>query len=106
MTMRLAVKLASGWALVVAVACLPPPRGEAPDENRIIGGGPGHTPIVPMAPVIPPAVNDVQPRDYSGLHNVVAFHDGFYSGSVPEGDAGFDTITAMGVRTIISVDGA
>jgi hypothetical protein len=60
----------------------------------------------PATLVEPPALVDERPRDYPGLHNVVAYHDGFYSGSVPEGDAGFDTIAGMGVRTIISVDGA
>jgi protein tyrosine phosphatase (PTP) superfamily phosphohydrolase (DUF442 family) len=53
-----------------------------------------------------PRVTDTTPRDYAGIHNVVAFHEGFYSGSVPEGDEGFRTLAAMGVRTIISVDGA
>lgn len=59
-----------------------------------------------VAPVEPPKLADDGPRDYPGLHNVVAYHDGFYSGSVPEGDAGFDTVAGMGVKTIISVDGA
>ncbi|MFO0830765.1 MAG: hypothetical protein U0637_02865 [Phycisphaerales bacterium] len=56
--------------------------------------------------VDPPALTDEKPRDYAGLHNVVAYHDGYYSGSVPEGDAGFETLEGMGIRTIISVDGA
>jgi protein tyrosine phosphatase (PTP) superfamily phosphohydrolase (DUF442 family) len=46
------------------------------------------------------------PADLPGLHNVVAFAPGVYSGSVPEGDAGFDSLRSMGIRTIISVDGA
>ena len=50
------------------------------------------------------------PRDLPGLHNVVDFRgqgaDGFYSGSVPEGDAGFDALVGLGVKTVISVDGA
>jgi protein tyrosine phosphatase (PTP) superfamily phosphohydrolase (DUF442 family) len=58
------------------------------------------------APVAPPAVGDPAPRDYPGIHNAVAYHDGFVSGGVPEGEAGFDTLRAMGVRTVISVDGA
>ncbi len=58
------------------------------------------------APIELPTLADTKPRDYAGLHNVVAFHDGFYSGSVPEGDDGFATLRAMGVKTIISVDGA
>jgi hypothetical protein len=53
-----------------------------------------------------PTLTDAKPRDYRGLHNVVAFFAGYWSGSVPEGDAGFDTLGEMGVRTIISVDGA
>lgn len=59
-----------------------------------------------VAPVEPPKLTDTAPREYAGLHNVVAYHEGFYSGSAPEGDAGFDTIAGMGVKTIISVDGA
>lgn len=54
----------------------------------------------------PPSIADEQPRDYPGLHNVVAYHEDCYSGSVPEGDAGFDTLASLGVKTIISVDGA
>lgn len=53
-----------------------------------------------------PTLAHDKPLDYPGLHNAVAFHEGFVSGSVPEGDAGFDTLQAMGVKTIISVDGA
>jgi hypothetical protein len=53
-----------------------------------------------------PALQDDKPRDMNGLHNVVAFYKGFWSGSAPEGEAGFDTLKAMGVKTIISVDGA
>ncbi|GMV25255.1 MAG: hypothetical protein AMXMBFR58_12860 [Phycisphaerae bacterium] len=53
-----------------------------------------------------PTMNDQKPVDMPGLHNVVAYHEGFYSGSVPEGREGFQTLAAMGVKTIISVDGA
>jgi protein tyrosine phosphatase (PTP) superfamily phosphohydrolase (DUF442 family) len=54
----------------------------------------------------PPTVTETAPRDYPGIHNAVAYHDDFISGSVPEGDAGFDTLQEMGIKTIISVDGA
>lgn len=53
-----------------------------------------------------PQLSDTRSLDYPGIHNAVAFHDGLISGSVPEGDAGFETLKAMGVKTIISVDGA
>ncbi len=88
-----------GWAFVVALAvlgallpsCATPPRGPQRAD---------------MAAVSPPAMHDTAPRDYSGIHNAVAYHDGFISGSAPDGDAGFDTLAALGVKTIISVDGA
>ncbi len=53
-----------------------------------------------------PALSDATAKDYPGIHNAVAFHEGYVSGSVPEGQAGFETLAAMGIRTIISVDGA
>jgi cytochrome c556 len=53
-----------------------------------------------------PSPTDATPRDYPGIHNAVAYHDNFISGSAPDGDEGFETLAAMGVRTIISVDGA
>jgi len=53
----------------------------------------------------PPRMDDPSHRDYPGLHNVVAYHDGYYSGSVPDGEAGFETLAGLGVKTIISVDG-
>ena len=56
--------------------------------------------------VIAPTLTETAPRDYPGIHNAVAFHEGYISGSVPEGDDGFASLAAMGVRTIISVDGA
>ncbi|MBX9735860.1 MAG: hypothetical protein K2X32_02950 [Phycisphaerales bacterium] len=58
------------------------------------------------ARITPPSLADTKPVDFPGVHNLVAFHDGYISGSVPEGDAGFDSLKAMGVKTIISVDGA
>lgn len=53
-----------------------------------------------------PTLSDREPRDYPGIQNAVAYHDRLVSGSVPEGDEGFETLAAMGVKTIISVDGA
>jgi protein tyrosine phosphatase (PTP) superfamily phosphohydrolase (DUF442 family) len=40
------------------------------------------------------------------LPNVRHLDDGIVSGGVPGGDAGFDALKAMGIRTIITVDGA
>lgn len=65
---------------------------------------PGATSVPVSLP--PPSAAQTTPQDYPGLHNVVAFSDGVYSGSVPEGDAGFESLRAMGIRTVLSVDGA
>ncbi len=54
----------------------------------------------------PPVPTAEKPADFPGVHNVVAYGPGLYSGSVPEGDAGFESLANMGIRTIISVDGA
>jgi protein tyrosine phosphatase (PTP) superfamily phosphohydrolase (DUF442 family) len=41
-----------------------------------------------------------------GLHNVYCITRGLYSGSSPEGESGFRSLRELGIRTIISVDGA
>lgn len=54
----------------------------------------------------PPALDAGSPADYPGLHNLVTYAPGLISGSAPDGTTGFDTLSAIGVKTIISVDGA
>ena len=61
---------------------------------------------VKLIPIAPPSPLDNEPRNYPGINNAVAFHDGYISGGVPKGKAGFSTLQAMGVQTVISVDGA
>lgn len=46
------------------------------------------------------------PIDAPGVHNLIEVSPGVYSGSMPEGDAGFGTLAALGVKTVISVDAA
>lgn len=41
-----------------------------------------------------------------GLHNVHVFGDGVVSGSMPHGEAGLDSLRKLGIKTILSVDGA
>lgn len=52
----------------------------------------------------PPA--DPQPIDAPGLHNVYRVSDKLYSGSSPDDDRGFAALKQLGIKTIISVDGA
>ncbi len=53
-----------------------------------------------------PPVVEAGPASYPGLHNVVAATDEVWSGAVPAGAAGFESLRRLGVRTVISVDGA
>lgn len=46
------------------------------------------------------------PRDFAGLHNVIRVSDKLLSGGGPDGEDGFASLRSLGVRTIISVDGA
>lgn len=92
--MRLAVLLAP----ILAIAVLSP---EPP--TTIVAGADSQGRAASDAR---PSLADTAPRDAAGVHNVVAFGPAFWSGSVPEGDAGFATLRDWGVRTVISVDGA
>jgi protein tyrosine phosphatase (PTP) superfamily phosphohydrolase (DUF442 family) len=60
----------------------------------------------PAARPDPVTVGNRQPAVLPGLHNVFRLSAKLYSGSVPEGETGFRSLRALGVRTIISVDGA
>jgi protein tyrosine phosphatase (PTP) superfamily phosphohydrolase (DUF442 family) len=53
----------------------------------------------------PLPVGDETAAELPGLHNVFHRSEKLYSGSVPEGEAGFRSLQQMGIRTIISVDG-
>ncbi len=44
--------------------------------------------------------------EQKGLHNVLRLSDHILSGSEPEGEAGFDSLGRLGVKTVVSVDGA
>jgi protein tyrosine phosphatase (PTP) superfamily phosphohydrolase (DUF442 family) len=54
----------------------------------------------------PKPTPDPQPVQADGLHNVFRLSDRLISGSSPEGDAGFAALQQLGVRTIVTVDGA
>lgn len=46
------------------------------------------------------------PRELPGLHNVLEFAPGVLSGSAPQGEEGFKSLAALGIRTVVSVDAA
>ncbi len=45
-------------------------------------------------------------KDYPSLHNLLAVTERIYSGGEPEGDDAFEALRQLGVKTIVSVDGA
>jgi protein tyrosine phosphatase (PTP) superfamily phosphohydrolase (DUF442 family) len=57
-------------------------------------------------PVGPPPIGNAAAVELPGLHNVFHLSAKLYSGSAPEGDAGFESLRRLGVRTILTVDGA
>lgn len=57
-----------------------------------------------LAPVF--SSQDARIPPMPGLHNVIRVNEKLLSGSVPEGDAGFQSLQKLGVKTIISVDGS
>jgi protein tyrosine phosphatase (PTP) superfamily phosphohydrolase (DUF442 family) len=69
--------------------------------------------ILARAQSQPPASNpltngvaaSVHPLQAPGITNFYQLSDKIYSGSAPEGDAAFAALKAMGIKTIISVDG-
>lgn len=48
----------------------------------------------------------VTPLEVPGIHNLFALGTQVYSGSTPEGAEGFASLKRLGIKTIISVDGA
>ena len=52
---------------------------------------------------VPPTVHSLHA---AGIENFYELGSGIYSGSAPEGDAGFAALKALGIKTIITVDGA
>ncbi len=52
----------------------------------------------------PPGVRSL--GDLPGVHNLFQLNPNLFSGSTPEGDEGFEALAKLGVRTIVSVDGA
>lgn len=50
--------------------------------------------------------SDVKRNSVSGLPNLCSPREGIYSGGQPEGERGFSQLSEMGIKTIISVDGA
>jgi protein tyrosine phosphatase (PTP) superfamily phosphohydrolase (DUF442 family) len=86
-------------------------------QDPIGGGAPvgsGHADVPPPLPAGPAAYEvagsvalpRVAPEDHHDLHNVFHLSERVISGSEPHGEEAIRRIAAMGVKTILSVDGA
>jgi len=59
-----------------------------------------------MPTLTAPPVDAPTAATMPGLHNVVTYAPDLVCGGVPEGEEGLLTLAAMGIKTIVSVDGA
>src|SRR6185436_18479563 len=53
--------------------------------------------------ILPPTIKAIEAE---GLHNLFALGTNVFSGSAPEGESAFTALAKLGVKTIITVDGA
>jgi len=90
-------------------------KGDAVTRRRLGACGVGFLAaiiavVAAMAPATEPdAVEAPRPSAASptdSLPNLVQVHEQVYSGGLPEGEAGFGALRDLGVKTVISVDGA
>ena len=80
--------------------------GCGPGQARLVEAVPDSTGQVDARELAAPSPDGMIPQNAPGLSNLVTYQEGFISGSVPEGAIGLDSLASLGVRTIISVDGA
>ncbi|MDX2147156.1 MAG: hypothetical protein SFZ23_06500 [Planctomycetota bacterium] len=101
-----AAVLASGFGQI-SIRSLADPLGTTVARETVTHAPNGANPTSAPASPARPLVTDLIPRELPGLHNVVAFSEHVYSGGMPDGARGaFESLRALGVRTIVSVDGA
>ncbi len=55
---------------------------------------------------VSPVAAAPEAQDAAGLHNLYRVSPNLWSGSSPDGDAGFASLQSLGIKTVISVDGA
>jgi protein tyrosine phosphatase (PTP) superfamily phosphohydrolase (DUF442 family) len=63
-------------------------------------------PMEPSPPTPPSLTMGEAAKDLPGLPNVLRVSDKLISGGAPDGDTGFASLQALGVQTVITVDGA
>lgn len=92
--------------LIVFVACHGPEVNDTPSQAEPSHEVEAQVRRSPSTAPVRPTMADAEPKALAGIENVVAYGDRVLSGSVPHGEAGFRTLAALGIKTVISVDGA
>jgi hypothetical protein len=97
--------------LVLLVGCSSTPSQSGSQSAAPVSPAPTPSASVATgsAPPAPAQVAVPVPHDEQALQNVFLVNGSngkLLSGAVPEGDAGFDELSKLGVKTVISVDGA
>lgn len=102
-TIALALLTTGAAALAIAAGC-------SGHSSVADAAGVGPAPLVvdidgalAAAKVVP--LPETAPIDHTGLHNVFRLGERVISGSEPEGEAAFEALATLGVRTIVTVDG-
>lgn len=85
---RTALVLALGGALTVPFFAVAAPDAKTP------------------ATTAPKVEGPLTPVDIEAVHNALKWSDNIYSGSCPNGEVGYKALAKMGVKTIVTVDGA
>src|SRR5438105_2772908 len=89
--------------------CMPRPSGTDSERKghvmhpRILIGS---LAALALALAAEPPVDAPTKVDADGVPNLIRLDDRIYQGGMPQGDAGFASLEKLGVKTVISVDGA
>jgi protein tyrosine phosphatase (PTP) superfamily phosphohydrolase (DUF442 family) len=100
--MRIRAIVLRALVLAAAAATSCAPRGNAQPVHK---PRPEPTIVLDRPSVPPEQFNNREGQDLGPLHNVLRVTERLYSGNSPESDAAFAELQALGVKTIISVDG-
>ena len=97
------------WIIAVGLACLVAGCQASSPETVTSETMPAVEPA--MNPVVEPAAPATVEagkinQEFAGLHNLMKVSDRIYSGSEPHGEPAFVSLKSLGVKTIVSVDGA
>lgn len=68
-------------------------RERAPDQERVKA-------------TVPDSVKSIHSSNTPGLHNVYRLGSSLYTGSSPDEEGAFESLKQLGIKTIVSVDGA